>query len=71
MGIEQSSRWLVSPFIYFLAVIFEATIVASKTTARKYSPRTLWQLSTTSFCAALVYVRSIVTYAKWEPIGFM
>ena len=35
-------------------------IVAIETTARKYSPRTLWKLSATLFCATVVFVRNIV-----------
>ena len=35
------------------------TIVAIRIAARKCSPRTLWQLSASSFCAAVVFVRSI------------
>ena len=35
-------------------------IVATKITATKCSPRTLWQLSATSFCAAVIFVRSII-----------
>ena len=41
---------------YFLPI----TILLTKTTARKYSPRTQWYLSATSFCAAVVFVRGIL-----------
>ena len=40
------------------------SIVAAKITAKKYSPRTLSELSATSFCAAVIFVRSIIPKTK-------
>ena len=40
-------------------VHYDTTVVA-KITVRKYSPRTLSQLSPTSFCVAVIFVGSIV-----------
>ena len=42
-----------------LARLCSCIILLTKTIARKYSPRSLCQLSAASFCAAVVFVRSI------------
>ena len=43
-----------------LIVPYIQRYTSHKTTARKYSPRTLRELSATSFCAAVAFVRFII-----------
>ena len=45
------------------------TILVTKTTVRKYSPRKLRELSATSFCAAVVFVRCILCFCL-SSVGF-
>ena len=50
-------------FIIF-NIVFCNIYSRRKKTARKYSPRTRGQLSTTSFCEAVIFVRSLNIFSK-------
>ena len=51
---------LTIPFFLNRIIKHHDNILPTKTTARKRSPRNLWYLSATSFCAAVVFTATII-----------
>ena len=62
--VDVASVILIETRELVLYIFMSAKIVATKTTARKYSQRTLWKLSEASFIAAVVFVRSICSKGR-------